>query len=179
MNGDPDYDVVIVGAGAGGGAAAWALCAKGAKVLLLEAGPVFDPVADYRLHRSDWERSAFPVGKARHQGRYVYAPMQVLDPAWNDLRSWNAVIGATNPGERRKADRYHHVRGVGGSTLHFQGDAHRRRRRSRHALAASATRRPSAAGTSDQLREPAHRSDRRSARHAMGGELAGDPVAAL
>jgi len=125
MNGDRDYDVVIVGAGAGGGAAAWALCAQGAKVLLLEAGPVFDPIADYRLHRSDWERSAFPAGKARHQGRYVYAPMQVLDPAWNDLRSWNAVIGATNPGERRKADRYHHVRGVGGSTLHFQGDAHR------------------------------------------------------
>jgi len=51
--------------------------------------------------------------------------MQVLDPAWNDLRSWNSVVGRLNPGDRRKAYAYHHVRGVGGSTLHFQGDAHR------------------------------------------------------
>ncbi|MCD6672513.1 MAG: GMC family oxidoreductase [Burkholderiaceae bacterium] len=120
-----DFDVVIVGAGAGGAAAAWALCEKGAKVLVLEAGPVFDPVTDYRLHRSDWERSAFPVEKARHQGRYRYAPMQALDPAWDDLRSWNVVAGRMNAGQRRNVYRYHHVRGVGGTTLHFQGDAHR------------------------------------------------------
>jgi len=125
MSDAPDYDVVIVGAGAGGAAAAWALCEKGAKVLVLEAGPVFEPVVDYRLHRNDWERSAFPAGKARHRGRYRYAPMQLLDDAWNDLRSWNAVAGPTNAGERRKVHGYHHVRGVGGATLHFQGDAHR------------------------------------------------------
>lgn len=141
MSGEPEHDVVIVGAGAGGAAAAWALCEKGAKVLVLEAGPEFDPFADYRLHRSDWERSPFPAGKARHRARYRYAPMQALDPSWNELRSWNAVTGATNPGERRKVVGYHHVRGVGGSTLHFQGDAHRlhpesMRMRSRFGVAA-------------------------------------------
>lgn len=125
MSDGPDHDVVIVGAGAGGAAAAWALCGKGAKVLLLEAGPAFDPVADYRLHRSDWERSSFPAGKARHRSRYRYAPLQALDPRWSDLRSWNAVAGTMNSGDRRKAHGYDHVRGVGGSTLHFQGDAHR------------------------------------------------------
>lgn len=101
------YDVVIVGAGAGGAAAAWALTTKGVKVLLLEAGPVFDPVTDYRLHLPDWERSGFPVQKARNQARYVYAPMQKLDPQWDDLRRWNAVSGRRNPGGHRKAWRYH------------------------------------------------------------------------
>ncbi len=125
MSSDAEYDVVIVGSGAGGGAAAWALCERGAKVLVLEAGPAFDPAVDYRLHRSDWERSMFPSGKARHKGRYRYAPMQVLDPVWNDLRSWNSVVGRLNTGDRRRAHAYHHVRGVGGSTVHFQGDAHR------------------------------------------------------
>lgn len=119
-----DYDAVIVGAGAGGAAAAWALCAKGAHVLVLEAGPAYDPFADYRLHRADWEQP-FPASKARHQGRYSYGPLQALDPAWRDLRSWNRVGGPMNATDRRKVHGYHHVRGVGGSTLHFQGDAHR------------------------------------------------------
>lgn len=137
---DREYDVVIVGAGAGGAAAAWALCEKGAQVLVLEAGPVFDPASDYRLHLPDWERSGFPANR-KHQGRYRYAPLQTLDPAWNELRSWNAVSGKLNPTDRRKVYGYHHVRGVGGSTLHFQGDAHRlhpdaMRMRSRFGVAA-------------------------------------------
>lgn len=138
---DRDPDVVIVGAGAGGAAAAWRLCEKGAHVLVLEAGPAFDPVADYRLHRDDWEQAGFPKDKALSKGRYRYAPMQALDAEWSDLRSWNAAIGATNNTNRRKSFGYHHVRGVGGSTLHFQGDAHRlhpdaMRMRSRFGVAA-------------------------------------------
>lgn len=40
------YDVVIVGSGAGGGMAGYILANAGVKVLMLEAGPFFDPAKD-------------------------------------------------------------------------------------------------------------------------------------
>ena len=49
MKTDETHDVVIVGAGAGGAAAAWALASQGVRVLVLEAGPRFDPALDYRI----------------------------------------------------------------------------------------------------------------------------------
>ena len=50
--------------------------------------------------------------------------MQKLEKKWDSLRSWNRNNGRINPKERRHGWKYHHVKGVGGSTLHFTGEAH-------------------------------------------------------
>ena len=118
------YDVVVIGAGAGGGAATLALCHRKLRVLVLEAGPAYDPVRDYRLDRNDWEQERFPY-KSGSKGRHTFAPLQRLDARWDELRSWSRVSGHTNTTDQRRPHAYHHVRGVGGSTLHFAGEAHR------------------------------------------------------
>jgi choline dehydrogenase-like flavoprotein len=119
------FDAIVIGSGAGGGAAAWRLASKGAKVLLLEAGPWFDPAKDYGLAQPDWELRNFP-SKPGSQGRYTYGPLQALDPQWDDLRSWHHETGhLVQTGQRMVRGGYSHVRGVGGSTLHFTGEAHR------------------------------------------------------
>jgi choline dehydrogenase-like flavoprotein len=43
---DETYDAIVVGSGAGGGMAAYVLTARGARVLLLEAGRAYDPGAE-------------------------------------------------------------------------------------------------------------------------------------
>lgn len=119
------WDAIVVGSGAGGAAAAWRLVQHGLRVLVLEAGPWFDPHTDYGLDKPDWETRLFPV-KPGSQGRYRYAPMQALDPQWDDLRSWHRDLGFLVQGGYRLAQGgYSHVRGVGGSTLHYTGEAHR------------------------------------------------------
>jgi choline dehydrogenase-like flavoprotein len=118
------HDVIIVGSGAGGGAAAWALASRGVDVLLLEAGPAYDPFDDYRLDRPDWEHQEFPH-KVPTKDRQTIAPLQTLDPQWSDLRSWNKVFGPYTSGDTRVSTGYSHVVGLGGSTLHFTGEAHR------------------------------------------------------
>lgn len=121
---EPIYDVVIIGSGAGGGASAWALSRNGLKVLLLEAGPAYDPLEDYRLDKADWEQSRFPY-KQGATADYSFGSMQTLENRWRDLRSWNHASGLLNPGKKRRGWKYHHVQGLGGSTLHFTGEAHR------------------------------------------------------
>jgi choline dehydrogenase-like flavoprotein len=137
-----EYDAVVVGAGAGGAAAAWRMTRRGWRVLLVDAGPAFDPLTDYGLDRSDWEKERFRH-KPGSEGETGFAPLQSLDPALADLRSWSLGQGATNRDDRRAVSGpgYHHVRGIGGSTLHFVGEAHRMnphsmRMRSRFGVAA-------------------------------------------
>jgi choline dehydrogenase-like flavoprotein len=122
----PHFDAVVIGSGAGGSAAAWRLCDHGLKVLLLEAGPRFDPARDYRLHLPDWERSNFPHLPGS-QAPISFAEFDDLDPNEVQLRSWNAVTGPLVRGGRRQAlgPGYWHVLGVGGSTLAFVGESHR------------------------------------------------------
>jgi choline dehydrogenase-like flavoprotein len=45
----PDYDVVIVGSGAGGGQMAYTLTMAGAKVLMLEAGRIYNPTSEVAM----------------------------------------------------------------------------------------------------------------------------------
>lgn len=118
-----DFDVVIIGSGAGGGASAWGLARYGFKVLLLEAGPAYSP-SEYNIDRTDWEQTNFP-DKAKHKGLYTFGVMQKLRPELKKLQSWNHIEGYTNNSGSRAAGVYHHMRGIGGSTLVFSGEAHR------------------------------------------------------
>ncbi len=124
MSSPDPADVVIIGCGAGGASCAWALGRQGVGVTVLEAGQWFDPVQDYRLHQSDWEQRHFPYASGRGL-EYTFASMQPLDPKHDGLRSWNHNSGQRNHARERLGAIYHHVQGVGGSTLHFTGEAHR------------------------------------------------------
>lgn len=121
-------DVLVIGSGAGGGAVAWRLAAAGKRVLVVEAGPAFDPAADYAQDRDTWE-SPFPQKKGS-KGQYDVAPLQALTPDTQDIRSWNGRTGPYVTGNQRQSFGYHHVRGVGGSSLSFTGEAHRMNPRS-------------------------------------------------
>lgn len=117
-------DALIVGCGAGGAAAAWRLARTGAKVLVLEAGPPFDPETDYGLDRPGWEARTKPE-KPGSQWSYSMAELPKADPAGADLKSWNRQLGALVPGPTRVVAEYAHMAGVGGSTLRYTGEAHR------------------------------------------------------
>jgi choline dehydrogenase-like flavoprotein len=122
----PRPDAVVVGSGAGGAALAWRLCQHGLRVLLLEAGPRFDPALDYAVARPDWERHLFPAPPGS-RGDFSLGQLDRLDPADADLRSWSRAAGPLVREARRQpvGDAYWHVQGVGGSTLHFVGESHR------------------------------------------------------
>ncbi len=121
-------DVIVIGSGAGGASVAYGLVSQGAEVLLLEAGPWFEPVEDYPQDSAGWERRSFPV-KEGSQASITFGDLGVLDTADRDLMRWSDVAGREHPqmGQQRLpyAGGYSHVMGVGGSTLHYVGEAHR------------------------------------------------------
>jgi choline dehydrogenase-like flavoprotein len=119
-----DWDAVIVGAGAGGAAAAYGLTQRGLSVLLLDAGPRFDPKTDYPLTSADWAARDFPE-KPGSTGTVTFAAGQELVGSEPLLASGSRGLGPTVTNGTRWMDRYQHVRGIGGTTLHFTGEAHR------------------------------------------------------
>ena len=80
MKNEAEWDAVVVGAGAGGAAAAYGLCQRGMSVLLLDAGPQFNPIVDYPLTESDWETHDFPE-KPGSAASVTFAPGQKLTGA--------------------------------------------------------------------------------------------------
>jgi len=125
----PDtFDAIVVGSGAGGGFAAMSLAEAGMRVLLLERGRRFDPRRDFPMTHPDWELRARAfrdteapqgdVSLVREEG----AP---LDPRYAHLRSSSLPGEVLKSGSRRAPFRYDRVFGLGGTTLHYQGEAHR------------------------------------------------------
>jgi len=124
----PEPDVVVVGAGAGGLAAAWRLTTQGARVVLLEGGRAYTPAKDYSHTADHDERLAFPYDAGfdpAGRPRYGYGEAQELPAAFDGYRSHDQAHGRLVPGQARRYAQYSHVRGVGGTTLHFQGESHR------------------------------------------------------
>ncbi len=124
----PESDVVVIGAGAGGLAAAWRLVSNGARVTVLEAGKRYLPLRDYPQTEDDFELHPFPYDAARDEEgnpRYSFGSAQEIGKEWKSYRSWNRGQGRFVTGDRRSYQQYAHVQGVGGSTLHYQGEAHR------------------------------------------------------
>ncbi|CAL1518663.1 GMC family oxidoreductase [Chitinophaga sp. MM2321] len=64
------YDVVIVGSGAGGGMAGYVLAHAGMKVLMLEAGPFFDPAKDSLQLKWPWESARRGASTVRAFGDF-------------------------------------------------------------------------------------------------------------
>jgi choline dehydrogenase-like flavoprotein len=116
-------DVLVIGAGAGGAAAAWALARRGVKVILIDTGSAYD-ASDYKVTHDDWELGHF-AGKPGYQGRYEIIAGQPLDPARSHLRNELAPRRRVSPRTTRGTGKYLHIRGVGGTTLHFTGWMHR------------------------------------------------------
>ena len=122
------FDAIVVGSGAGGGFAAMGLAEAGMRVLLLERGRRFEPRRDFPMNHPDWELRprAFrdTEGPAGHDASLVLEDGASLDPRYAHLRSSS---GRDEEGKRshRAPFRYERVFGLGGTTLHYQGEAHR------------------------------------------------------
>lgn len=117
---EPEYDAVIVGSGAGGGIAALVLCEAGLNVLLLERGPRYDFRRDYPMSHPDWERRGDPFLEASDE-----TVMREFGPALDRGRPELFSSSGSRLRRRRTGFNYRRVLGLGGTTLHYQGEAHR------------------------------------------------------
>jgi len=119
-------DVVVIGAGAGGGFVATALAQGGVSVLVLERGRWYDHEKDFPMRHADWERRprAFQIGSMFEDPTLVFDRGPAIAETDYDLCSRNR-IDRLEQRQQRGSFRYQRVHGVGGTTLHYQGEAHR------------------------------------------------------
>ena len=129
MSVEKEVDVCIIGSGAGGAPVAYALGKAGFSVLVLEAGRRYNP-NEYHLAKKDWERYPYPqpfvdpkLGSKKDL--YTYSDPEELNPNYKKLRSWSKAQGHLNKSDRRRPPHIDRAKGVGGTTLHYQGEAHR------------------------------------------------------
>ncbi len=122
------FDTVVVGSGAGGSFAAMALAEAGMSVLLLERGRRFDPSRDFPMSHPDWELRPRAFRDTESRAGDVSLLLEdggPLDPRYARLRSSALPGDAPNGSLQRGPFRYQRVFGLGGTTLHYEGEAHR------------------------------------------------------
>jgi choline dehydrogenase-like flavoprotein len=129
MSATKEVDVCIIGSGAGGAPVAYVLGKAGLSVVVLEAGPRFSP-KEYHLAQADWEQYPYPQPfvdpeDASKKNLYTYSTPEKLNPNYKKLRSWSKAQGNYNNSDRRRPPHFDRAKGVGGTTLHYQGEAHR------------------------------------------------------
>lgn len=127
MNKNKETDICIIGSGAGGAVVAYALGKAGFSVIVLEAGPRYKP-SDYHTNKTNWERLPSPFENKKEQEQkylYTYGTTEKLDSAYNHLKSKTKAHGFYNNTGWRMPPSLKRVKGVGGTTLHYQAEAHR------------------------------------------------------
>ena len=129
MSAKKEADVCIIGSGAGGAPVAYALGKAGFSVVVLEAGPRYKPT-EYHLAQKEWEQYPYPQPfvdpkYGRKKDLYTYNTPEKLNPNYKGLRSWSKAQGYYNSTDIRRPPHIQRAKGVGGTTLHYQGEAHR------------------------------------------------------
>lgn len=110
-----------MGAGAGGSFAAMRLAQSGLRVLLLERGGWYS-AKDYPMNHVDWEMYVAPF-EPRQEFTVALLPTQTLEN--KRFRLFSHAAGSRKIQNKRGFFHYSRAHGVGGSTLHYQGEAHR------------------------------------------------------